>query len=339
MTDDASGKPPADDESPDAGSEEDGMFDLGMATHALYDQLGETRETEREQMAAESLARQAELDRQFDEAQLPDSVIPELSHDGIVDPWGGPPPDEPTPPKVGALSSGINLALLIAGAVLVGLVLWFALSGGDDETAETESDSPSSETGDQADGDDDGVDAGAPAAASDDTASADDGESTSGELETWVATEAPSGWGPWDEFDATRRDIERGGYLAGDVMDATTLISMAVTSDGSSKVEVAFDFAGDAKSLQEVDGIGLDGGIGFIGSDGRYWDILWYDDQTYKISDKPTTASIEALWESSNRMLFIIEGVGVVPGNVVALTLFLDLFAGINIQTAEVAIN
>ncbi len=298
-------------------------------------------------MAAENLKRAAERDAEFAEGQLPDSVIPELAErvvepglsgpddaarrqdadDGIVDPWDQTPmrddrsgsdedPPRPSGEETGGerpmiLSPGILGAILVL-AVAIGGTIWFLGQGDDGPTAESAS-TTVAESGDTTPGRSEPAEAGA---------------------ETWVATDAPE-WEQFDEFDEIVREREADGIVAGDVMDATSIVSAYVTSDTKS-AEVGIEFAGDAQAAQAHERVDLSGGVGWITADGRYLDILFYDDGTYKISDKPSEWTIEALWERPDKLVFFVDGVGVVPGEAVAVSLFLDVFAGVNLQTVEI---
>lgn len=289
----------------------------------VYRAFDFVEETEKEiERSNRSYRVERRLDEQSAEAagemfEAPESVIPQLQ-EFVVDPWGEPGPDD-APAKAGMSNS------VVIGSVLGVVVLIAALAlllGGGPTDADREA-APGSTSAPDAAADGDSVsssNAGEPAAAA-----------TS---HTWSIVDPEGNWLQFDDFDEIIPEREADGLLAADALAATDVTGVDITSDGSS-VEIGIDHFGDAQSIQAHARANYRAGLIWI-TDGQTVDVLYRDDETVKISDAPAAWSVSATWESPSRLFIDIDGVGVSSGDLVTLTVFLELFDGINLQTVEV---
>lgn len=235
-----------------------------------------------------------------------DSVIDELQP---FKPGGG--TDSPPPASTGSgKKTAVIAGAAIAGLVVVGAAISVLAGGGDDE------DDPATSTADEAS---------EPAntkAQTDDAVLSDD---------VWSIS-SDGGWEQFDTFDEIPDRVVDGFDSAQAKADADP-ISMDVSSDGTS-TQIGINHGGDAEAVEAYERSDYSVGVSWWTADGMFVDIN-YDDREVKISDRPSDWVIEALWERPDRLLFIIDGVGIVPGDVVGMTVFLELFGGINLQSVE----
>lgn len=222
------------------------------------------------------------------------------------------------------MSAGAVVGSVLAGLALIIFVSWFLTrdgGGGDPEAA------PEPTTASDADTEDPGESTTAPADVRDAAAETS--------AQTWTVVDVEGNWLPFDEFDEIAPDREADGLLAADALAAADVTGVDVVSDGSSAT-IGINHAGDAESIQAHERATYRVGVIWVTPNGRTVEVLYHDDGTVKISDALTDWSVEAFWESSERLLIAVDGVGVVPGNVVAATVFLELFDGVNLQAVEV---
>jgi hypothetical protein len=242
------------------------------------------------------------------EDDLPESVIPQLA-EFVVDP-GAPPNRSPHTRKVAAA--------IAAGAVIIGVGIGIVVLSGDKDP-------------DPLDAFENGpVDAEQVDAVFDDEV---DGGDATGQGSSGGLIDPTGNWLPSDDFDEIIPEREADGLLAADALSATDVVGVDLVSDGES-TRIGVDHAGDAQAVEAHPRAVLRTGIVWVGLDGSVVDVN-YNDGEVKITDKPSDWTIEALWETPERLVFVIDGVGIVPGTVVALDVFLSLFDGVNLQRME----
>lgn len=289
----------------------------------VYRAFDFVEETEKESERSDRRHRaERRLEEQSAEAagemfDAPESVIPQLQ-EFVVDPWGVPGPDD-APAKTGMSKSVVIGSVLgvVALIAALALILGGSSTDTDGEAAPGSTSAPDS------------------AADSDSGSSSDAGELAAAPTsQTWSVVDAEGNWLQFDDFDEIIPEREADGLLAADALAATDVTGVDITSDGSS-VAIGIDHAGDAESIQAHARANYRAGLIWI-TDGQTVDVLYRDDETVKISDAPPDWSVSALWESSSRLTIDVDGVGVNPGDDVTVTVFLELFDGVNVQTLVV---
>ncbi len=150
----------------------------------------------------------------------------------------------------------------------------------------------------------------------------------------WSTDDARADFEPWDTFDPIDRTREGEGGNAGVLQDAADLVGLSVssTSEGS---RITVSHAGDAQATQAAAGSDFSESIVVVLADGTRWEVIFGDDGAVKVVSAPPGVSVTKEWITPQQVLFTLSGITVDGGSTVEVTLFLELFGGIMLDTVE----